>query len=85
VSAAASDIHFEPRPDDKGRALSELRVRMRVDGVLNDEMTGPERMVPGVILADQIMSDLDISERRIPQDGRVGSDDRRAPASTSAW
>ncbi len=68
----ASDIHFEPRPDDRGRALSELRVRMRVDGVLTDEMTVPKRMVPGVISRIKIMSDLDISERRIPQDGRVG-------------
>ena len=68
----ASDIHFEPRPDDKGRPMSELRVRMRVDGVLTDEMTVPKRMVPGVISRIKIMSDLDISERRLPQDGRVG-------------
>jgi type IV pilus assembly protein PilB len=68
----ASDIHFEPRPDDRGRALSDLRVRMRVDGVLTDEMAVPKRMVPGVISRIKIMSDLDISERRIPQDGRVG-------------
>src|SRR5947209_3968089 len=68
----ASDIHFEPRPDEKGRALGELRVRMRVDGVLTDEVTVPKRMVPGVVSRIKIMSDLDISERRIPQDGRVG-------------
>jgi type IV pilus assembly protein PilB len=68
----ASDIHFEPRPDEKGRAMSELRVRMRIDGVLTDEMTVPKRMVPGVVSRIKIMSDLDISERRIPQDGRVG-------------
>jgi type IV pilus assembly protein PilB len=67
----ASDIHFEPTPDDKGRA-GELRVRMRVDGVLTDEMSVPKRMVAGVISRVKIMSDLDISERRIPQDGRVG-------------
>jgi type IV pilus assembly protein PilB len=68
----ASDIHFEPRSDEKGRALAELRVRMRVDGVLTDQMTVPKRMVPGVVSRIKIMSDLDISERRIPQDGRVG-------------
>jgi type IV pilus assembly protein PilB len=68
----ASDIHFEPRPDDRGRAMSQLRVRMRIDGVLTDEMTVPKRMVPGVISRIKIMSELDISERRIPQDGRVG-------------
>jgi type IV pilus assembly protein PilB len=67
----ASDIHFEPTPDEKGRA-AELRVRMRVDGVLSDEMSVPKRMVAGVISRVKIMSDLDISERRIPQDGRVG-------------
>jgi type IV pilus assembly protein PilB len=68
----ASDIHFEPRSDERGRALAELRVRMRVDGVLTDQMTVPKRMVPGVVSRIKIMSDLDISERRIPQDGRVG-------------
>jgi type IV pilus assembly protein PilB len=68
----ASDIHFEPQSDEKGRALAQLRVRMRVDGVLTDQMTVPKRMVPGVVSRIKIMSDLDISERRIPQDGRVG-------------
>jgi len=68
----ASDIHFEPQPDDGSRAGSELRVRMRVDGVLTDQMTVPKRMVSGVVSRIKIMSDLDISERRIPQDGRVG-------------
>ncbi len=68
----ASDIHFEPQADEKGRAFSELRVRMRIDGVLTDQMTVPKRMVAGVISRIKIMSDLDISERRIPQDGRVG-------------
>jgi type IV pilus assembly protein PilB len=68
----ASDIHFEPQSDERGRALAQLRVRMRVDGVLTDQMTVPKRMVPGVVSRIKIMSDLDISERRIPQDGRVG-------------
>ena len=68
----ASDIHFEPQADEKGRSFSELRVRMRIDGVLSDQMTVPKRMVAGVVSRIKIMSDLDISERRIPQDGRVG-------------
>ncbi len=68
----ASDIHFEPQPDEHGRASRELRVRMRVDGVLTDSATVPKRMVGGVVSRIKIMSDLDISERRVPQDGRVG-------------
>ncbi len=68
----ASDIHFEPQPADDGRSGVEMRVRMRIDGVLTDEATVPKRMVGGVISRIKIMSDLDISERRVPQDGRVG-------------
>ncbi len=68
----ASDIHFEPQSDDSGRAGRELRVRMRIDGVLSDETTVPKRMVSGVISRLKIMADLDIAERRVPQDGRVG-------------
>jgi type IV pilus assembly protein PilB len=60
----ASDIHFEPDGH-------ELRVRFRVDGVLSHSTTVPRRMVAGVISRTKIMADLDISERRIPQDGRV--------------
>ena len=67
----ASDIHLEPTIE-QGQAASELRVRMRVDGVLSDETSVPKRMVSGVISRIKIMSDLDISERRLPQDGRVG-------------
>jgi type IV pilus assembly protein PilB len=49
-----------------------MRVRMRIDGVLSDETSVPKRMVSGVVSRIKIMSDLDISERRIPQDGRCG-------------
>jgi type IV pilus assembly protein PilB len=49
-----------------------MRVRMRVDGVLIEATTVPKRMVPGVVSRIKIMADLDIAERRIPQDGRVG-------------
>jgi type IV pilus assembly protein PilB len=68
----ASDIHFEPQPDESGRAGREMRVRMRIDGVLTEEATIPKRMVAGVVSRIKIMSELDIAERRIPQDGRVG-------------
>jgi type IV pilus assembly protein PilB len=68
----ASDIHYEPQPDATGRAAREMRVRMRVDGVLTEATTVPRKMVPGVVSRIKIMADLDIAERRIPQDGRVG-------------
>lgn len=61
----ASDIHFEP-------AGREMRVRFRVDGVLSATTSIPRRMVPGVVSRVKIMGDLDIAERRLPQDGRVG-------------
>jgi type IV pilus assembly protein PilB len=65
VEEGASDIHFEPSGRD-------LRVRFRVDGVLRETTTIPRRMIPGVVSRVKIMGDLDISERRLPQDGRVG-------------
>jgi type IV pilus assembly protein PilB len=65
VEDGASDIHFEP----EGK---EMRVRFRVDGVLSESTTIPKRMVAGVISRVKIMADLDIAEKRIPQDGRVG-------------
>jgi type IV pilus assembly protein PilB len=65
VEQGASDIHFQP--DGK-----EMAVRFRVDGVLSTSTTVPRRMVAGVVSRIKIMSDLDIAERRIPQDGRVG-------------
>src|SRR5205807_848028 len=68
----ASDVHFEPQSDERGRPGRELRVRMRIDGVLTEATTVPKRMVAGVVSRIKIMSDLDIAERRIPQDGRVG-------------
>ncbi|MEJ7715481.1 MAG: GspE/PulE family protein [Thermoleophilaceae bacterium] len=49
-----------------------MRVRFRVDGVLSETTTIPRRMVAGVVSRIKIMGDLDIAEKRIPQDGRVG-------------
>jgi type IV pilus assembly protein PilB len=68
----ASDIHFEPQADEQGRAGRELRVRMRIDGVLTESARVPKRMIAGVVSRIKIMSELDIAERRVPQDGRVG-------------
>ncbi len=65
VNEGVSDIHFEPEQND-------MRVRFRVDGVLHEAAHVPRRMVSAVISRIKIMSDLDIAERRIPQDGRVG-------------
>ena len=65
VEEGASDIHFEPEGRD-------MRVRFRVDGVLGEVTTIPRRMVPGVVSRIKIMGQLDIAERRLPQDGRIG-------------
>jgi len=64
VEQGASDIHFEPEDH-------QLRVRFRIDGVLIETTQIPKRMVNGVVSRVKIMSDLDIAERRVPQDGRV--------------
>ena len=72
VGEGASDIHFEP---DEG----EMRVRFRVDGVLREAAHVPKRMVNAVVSRVKIMSDLNIAEKRVPQDGRVSVtvEDRR--------
>ena len=49
-----------------------MRVRFRVDGVLDEAARVPRRMVAGVVSRIKIMSELDIAEKRVPQDGRVG-------------
>ena len=67
VERGASDIHFDPR-----RAGGEMKVRFRVDGVVSDATTVPKKLVRGLVSRVKIMADLDIAERRLPQDGRVG-------------
>ena len=64
VEEGASDIHYEPDGRD-------MRVRFRVDGVLRESTQIPRRMVAGVVSRVKIMADLDIAEKRVPQDGRV--------------
>lgn len=72
VGEGASDIHFEP-------GEGEMRVRFRVDGVLREAAHVPKRMVNAVVSRVKIMSDLNIAEKRVPQDGRVSVtvEDRR--------
>ncbi|MFL5872555.1 MAG: GspE/PulE family protein [Solirubrobacterales bacterium] len=72
VGEGASDVHFESGEDD-------MRVRFRIDGVLREAAHVPKRMVNAVISRVKIMSDLNIAEKRVPQDGRVSVtvDDRR--------
>jgi type IV pilus assembly protein PilB len=64
VERGASDVHLAPDGH-------EVRVRVRVDGILQDITTVPRRMAAGVVSRVKIMAELDISERRLPQDGRV--------------
>jgi type IV pilus assembly protein PilB len=65
IDQGASDIHFDP---DEG----ELQVRYRVDGVMADAARVPRKLASKVIARVKILADLDIAERRLPQDGRVG-------------
>ena len=60
----ASDIHIEPAEHD-------VRVRYRIDGVLHEMQIAPKSIQNGVISRLKIMSDIDIAERRKPQDGRM--------------
>ncbi|MFP5327795.1 MAG: GspE/PulE family protein [Acidimicrobiia bacterium] len=64
VTERASDLHVEPGPQ-------EVRVRFRVDGVLHDVMTVPRSIQSTLISRVKIMADMDIAERRLPQDGRM--------------
>jgi type IV pilus assembly protein PilB len=64
VADGASDIHIEPGEKD-------LRVRYRIDGVLHEVMRSPRSIQAGVISRLKIMAEVDIAERRIPQDGRI--------------
>src|SRR5690606_27544475 len=61
----ASDVHLEPQS-------GELLVRFRVDGVLRTVATVPAALAREVVSRIKIMGEMDIAERRLPQDGRVG-------------
>ena len=64
LTSGASDIHVEPQEDG-------LLVRLRHDGVLRSMETLPRTLIPAVTSRFKIMADLDIAERRMPQDGRI--------------
>ena len=64
VKEGASDIHVEPNE-------KKLKVRFRIDGILFEMMNPPPGMSAAIISRLKIMADLDISERRVPQDGRI--------------
>ena len=64
IKQGASDIHLEPKE-------KALKVRYRIDGVLFEAMNPPHTMHPAIVSRLKIMSNLDISERRLPQDGRI--------------
>ena len=64
INARASDIHFEPQ-------YPEMRLRYRIDGILHDIMTIPKNIESAVISRIKILADMDITERRRPQDGHI--------------
>jgi type IV pilus assembly protein PilB len=64
VNERASDIHVEPGERD-------LRIRFRIDGVLHEVMSTPRSVSGAVVSRLKIMAELDIAERRVPQDGRI--------------
>jgi len=64
VQRNASDIHVEPYE-------KHMRVRYRIDGVLHDMMSPPTRLKSAIISRLKIMAEMDIAERRVPQDGRI--------------
>src|SRR3954471_19455515 len=66
VADRASDIHIEPTERD-------VRVRYRIDGVLHEVMRSPKNIQSGIVSRLKIMADINIAERRIPQDGRVSA------------
>src|SRR5438477_5739137 len=64
IQKGASDIHFESYE-------KVFRIRFRMDGVLHEMLSPPKRLEPAILSRLKIMSNLDISERRVPQDGRI--------------
>jgi type IV pilus assembly protein PilB len=66
ITDKASDIHIEPAKDG-------LRIRYRVDGILADGMTLPKKAQASITSRIKIMADMDISEKRSPQDGRISA------------
>ena len=66
VREGASDIHIEPKE-------KQTKIRYRIDGVLFEAMQAPQKMHAAIVSRIKIMANLDISERRVPQDGKVSA------------
>jgi len=64
IAENASDIHLEPREEG-------MVVRMRIDGILHTILNVPKNLQPSIISRIKVMSNMDIAERRLPQDGRT--------------
>jgi len=64
IREGASDIHIEPKE-------KHTKIRYRIDGVLFEAMQSPPKMHPAIVSRIKVMANLDISERRLPQDGKV--------------
>jgi len=64
IKQGASDIHIEPKE-------KQLKIRYRIDGLLFETMNPPHQMQASIVSRLKIMSNLDIAERRLPQDGRI--------------
>jgi type IV pilus assembly protein PilB len=64
IKDKASDIHFEPFED-------EFKMRYRIDGILYEMMPPPNHIAPAISSRIKVMANLDIAERRLPQDGRI--------------
>ncbi|MCS7179992.1 MAG: GspE/PulE family protein, partial [bacterium] len=64
IEKRATDIHLEPREKD-------VSVRFRIDGILYNFPSPPKNAYPGIVTRIKILSNLDIGERRLPQDGRI--------------
>jgi len=64
VNDRASDVHIEPMEND-------VRIRFRIDGVLHEIRRNPKQIHPGVVARIKVMADMNIAEKRLPQDGRT--------------
>ncbi len=67
VRVGASDIHIEPYP-------TELKIRYRIDGVLEDQQQPPAYLQSAIISRVKIMAEMDVAERRRPQDGKINKE-----------
>jgi type IV pilus assembly protein PilB len=77
IKDKASDIHFEPFEN-------EFKMRYRIDGVLYEMVPPPKHLGPAITSRVKVMANLDIAERRLPQDGRIELTVGGNP-STCAW